>query len=82
LGIEVEITEGSAVCKTCTGRPYGVNFFKMKDIDPWGLLKSGKKNLLIQQAGLTDKQIKELNELDEKKIEALSTAELVKMTKS
>jgi hypothetical protein len=80
LGIEVEISPGSAVCKTCTGQPYGNKYYNMKDIDPWGLLKSGKKHLLIQQAGMTKKQIQELTALDENKIMKLPSTQLDDMT--
>ncbi len=82
LGIEVEINKESAVMKTCTGKPYGINFYNLKDIDPWGLLKCGKKRLLVQQAGFTKKQLKEFNELDEEKIRQFSDTELVMMTKT
>jgi hypothetical protein len=81
LGIEVEVSPGSAVCTTCTGRPYGDKFFDMKNIDPWGLLKSGKKRLLVGQAGFNKKQIQELNELDTEKIAKIPTTQLNDMTR-
>ena len=34
LGIKVVIPNGSQICKTCTGYPYGKKYFKMSDIDP------------------------------------------------
>lgn len=39
LGIKIEITDVSAVCKTQTGKPYGIKCYKLKEVDPYGLLK-------------------------------------------
>uniref|UniRef100_A0A6M3IJ94 Uncharacterized protein n=1 Tax=viral metagenome TaxID=1070528 RepID=A0A6M3IJ94_9ZZZZ len=62
LGIEVELYGGGAVLQTCTGLPYGVKFYKIKDVDPWGLLKCGKMKKWQEQAGFSDKQMKKLAE--------------------
>ena len=35
-GVDVFIAEGSTLLKTITGKPYGVKYFNMKDIDPTG----------------------------------------------
>jgi hypothetical protein len=43
LGIEVEICEGSQLLTTITGKPYGVKYWKQKDIDPFGLLRRKEK---------------------------------------
>lgn len=45
LGIEVEIGGHSCLCMTHTGRPYGQTFYNVKDIDPFGLLKSKRKTI-------------------------------------
>jgi hypothetical protein len=39
VGVTVEVNEGSSLLKTITGKPYGVKYFKMKDIDPDGSLR-------------------------------------------
>ena len=51
LGIDIEVSKGSSLMTTITGKPYGVNFFKMNDVDPFGLLKKIKK---LSQQGLVD----------------------------
>ena len=59
LGIEVEPCEGTALCKTCTGKPYGIKFFDPKDFDPWEMLKlAEKEQTWIDQAMPTKKQLK------------------------
>jgi hypothetical protein len=65
LGIVVEINGNGAVCTTCTKHPYGVKFYNLKDVDPWGLLKSGKdkQKLWKDQADLSYKQNKELEKI-------------------
>ena len=62
LGIKVEICEGSCLCKTCTGKPYGKKFFNMGDIDPWKMLDRVEKERVWKgQAMPTKKQWKELS---------------------
>ncbi len=39
LGIDIEIAEGSTLCQTSTGKPYGEDYFNIKEIDPMGLLQ-------------------------------------------
>lgn len=39
LGIKVEVCEGSQLLKTITGKPYGIKYWRLKDIDPFGVLK-------------------------------------------
>ena len=39
LGITIEVAGGSSLLKTITGKPYGVKYWKMKDIDPFGVLR-------------------------------------------
>ena len=34
LGIKIDIAEGSSLMQTITGKPYGVKYFNLKDIDP------------------------------------------------
>jgi len=46
MGVKCEITEGSTLLKTITGKPYGVKYFKMKDIDPTGLLRRRVKKFV------------------------------------
>ena len=59
LGIDVINSDGSSLCKTCTGKPYGMRFFDPKDFDPWEMLRaSGKDGVYIDQAKPTKKQIK------------------------
>ena len=38
-GIKVEICEGSQLLKTLSGKPYGVKYWRLKDIDPFGMLR-------------------------------------------
>ncbi len=60
-GIEVEISPQSALCKTCTGKPYGIKFFNFKDIDPWKMLRTpGKDEVWKGQAMPTKKQWAEI----------------------
>lgn len=73
LGLEVTISEGSTLTKTCTNRPYGIKFFNLRDIDPWGLFKAGKKRLWEGQAML---------KIDEKKLAEFTSSELDAMTKT
>jgi len=47
VGIKVEIGEGSFCCKSITGHPYGVKYFKLEDIDPEGLLPKDIGKYLI-----------------------------------
>lgn len=42
LGCDVEITTGSTLLTTITRAPYGIKNYKLKDIDPHGLLKRKK----------------------------------------
>ena len=37
-GIEVKICDGSQLLRTITGKPYGIKYWRKKDIDPFGLL--------------------------------------------
>lgn len=61
LGIDVEISKGSALCTTCTGKPYGIRFFDPKDYDPWKMLEGmGKDTMWADQALPTKKQMKEM----------------------
>ncbi len=61
LGIKVEIAKESALCKTCTGKPYGVKFFNLKDIDPWSMFDCpGKEKVWKDQAMPTRKQWREI----------------------
>jgi len=39
MGIETFVAEGSSLLKTITGKPYGVKYFKLKDIDPTGSIR-------------------------------------------
>jgi len=47
LGIKVDIGAGSNVCETITGHPYGTEYFKLDDIDPYGLLPKDIEQYLI-----------------------------------
>ena len=61
LGIEIEISQGGALLKTCTGKPYGIRFFDPKDFDPWSMLTKGDKDTMwADQAQPTKKQIREM----------------------
>ena len=51
LGIEIDICNGSTLKTTVTGRPYGQKFFKIGDVDPFGLTKKIKK---LSKEGLVD----------------------------
>ena len=39
MGVKYTLSEGSSLLKTITGKPYGVKYFFMKDIDPTGALR-------------------------------------------
>lgn len=43
MGVEIFVVEGSSLLKTITGKPYGVKYFNMKDIDPTGELRKAVK---------------------------------------
>ncbi len=43
MGVKTEISEGSSLLKTITGKPYGVKYYNLKDIDPTGLLRKKVK---------------------------------------
>ena len=47
LGVKVEISEGSHVCQTITGHPYGVKYWNWEDIDPFNLLDHDKYEGLV-----------------------------------
>jgi hypothetical protein len=44
-GLTVEICEDSQLLRTITGKPYGIKYWRLKDIDPFGLLRRKRKNL-------------------------------------
>jgi hypothetical protein len=49
-GVKVEICEGSRLLQTITGKPYGIKYWRMKDIDPLGLLKRKRPIDVIREA--------------------------------
>lgn len=48
MGVDVEITDGSSLLKTITGKPYGIKYFKLKDIDPSGIMRRQLKKLRLK----------------------------------
>ena len=46
MGVETTIADGSSLLKTITGKPYGVKYFNLKDIDPKGSLRRDVKKFV------------------------------------
>jgi hypothetical protein len=42
-GIKITIAEGSSLLRTITGKPYGIKYFNMKDVDPTGAIRKQLK---------------------------------------
>lgn len=47
LNVRVEIGDGSFVCETITGHPYGTKFWNWEDLDPFNLLDHSKYEGLV-----------------------------------
>lgn len=69
LGVEIELQETTSLMTTVTKFPYGKKHFKMKDIDPSGLLRKKRRK---------DKKVELV--LDQKKVDALGLGEIAEMT--
>ena len=74
IGKEVWIAEGSTLLRTVTGKPYGIKYFKMSEIDPYGLLKKRKyrklsalEKLRISRTQGFKKEVKELDAIEAEK---------------
>ena len=46
LGVKVTIADGSSLLQTITGKPYGVKYFNLKDIDPTGSVRRTLKKFI------------------------------------
>jgi len=67
LGIDVWIVDGGSLLRTVTGKPYGIKFFKMKDIDPFGLLKRKQYKKMSKLAKFTISKTQEFIEETKRK---------------
>lgn len=76
LGIDVEISEFSTLCTTCTGKPYGIKNYKIAEIDPWGLLKSNKRGILFPEHVFSKRQMKKLAKYSDLELSTLTDGKL------
>ncbi len=56
MGVDFWITEDSSICKTHTGKPYGIKHYNLTEIDPLNLLKRNTK-ISIKTAKILDARL-------------------------
>ena len=66
-GVDFWISDDSSICKTHTGKPYGIKYYTLADVDPLGLLKQNTKTN-IKTAKILDARLASDTEFEQAEI--------------